>query len=126
MHRFCLMVIALLVGAAVSSAVAQPVTPGIVSSPCPPRDPAAEAGLKPIDDLFMTPAASPEAFWAEFATLQATVLAADAERNRVQQAADWPSVSLGLRGMPYARQIAIILRGPWSERGDSFDQPETC
>jgi hypothetical protein len=63
MHRLCLMVIALLVGAAVSNAVAQPVTPGIVSSPCPPRDPAAEAGLKPIDDLFMTPAASPEVFW---------------------------------------------------------------
>jgi uncharacterized membrane protein len=85
MHRLCLMVITLLVGAAVSNAVAQPVTPGIVSSPCAPRDTAAEAALKPIDDLFMTPAASPEAFWAEFAKLQATVLAGDAERNRAQR-----------------------------------------
>jgi hypothetical protein len=91
MHR-CLIAIALLVGASVANAVAQPVTAGVVSSPCPPRDPATEAGLKPIDDLFMTPAASPEAFWAEFARLQATLPAGDAERNRAQQAADWPNL----------------------------------
>jgi hypothetical protein len=83
MQRFSAMVIAaLLVGFAVSNAIAQPATAGIVSSACPPRDPAAEARLKPIDDLFMTPAKSQEAFWAEFARLQATVLAGDAERNR--------------------------------------------
>ena len=65
MHRLCPMLIAaLLVGAAVSNAVAQPPTAGIVSSPCPPPDPAAEARQKLVDDLFMTPAASPEAFWA--------------------------------------------------------------
>ena len=76
MHRLCPIVIAaLLVGAAVSNAVAQPAAAGIVSSPCPSPAPAAEDRLKPIDDLFMTPAASPEAFWAEFAKLQATVLA---------------------------------------------------
>lgn len=91
---YCLrtmVIAALLVGLAVSNAVAQPATT-IVSSPCPPRDPAAEARLKPVDDLFMTPAKSPEAFWAEFARLQATVLAGDAERNRAQQAADWPNL----------------------------------
>ena len=67
MHRLCpMMIAALLVGAAVSNALAQPAPTGIVSSPCPPPDPAAEARLKPIDDLFMTPAASPEAFWAAF------------------------------------------------------------
>jgi acetyl esterase/lipase len=105
MHRLCLMVIALLVGVAVSNAVAQPAMPGIVSSPCPPRDPAAEARLKPIDDLFMTPAASPEAFWAEFAKLQATVLAGDAERNGAQQAADWPNLCR------YKAANAAVARG---------------
>ena len=59
-----MMIAALLVGAVVSNAVAQPAAAGIVGSPCPPPDAAAEARLKPIDDLFMTPAASPEAFWA--------------------------------------------------------------
>ena len=92
MHRLCLTVMALLVGAAVSNAYAQPVTPGIVSSPCPPPDPAAEARLKAIDDLFMTPAASPEVFWADFAKLQATVPAGDAERNRARQLSDWPNL----------------------------------
>ena len=93
MHRLRpIAIAALLVGAAVSNAVAQPATAGIVSSPCPRPDPAAEARLKPIDDLFMTPAASPEAFWAEFTKLQTTVLAGDAERNRAQQAADWPNL----------------------------------
>ena len=92
MHRLCLTVMALLVGAAVSNASAQPVTPGIVSSPCPPPDPAAEARLKAIDDLFMTPAASPEVFWADFAKLQATVPAGDAERNRARQLSDWPNL----------------------------------
>ena len=107
MHRLCPMVIAaLLVGAAVSNAVAQPATAGIVSSPCPPPDPAAEARLKPIDDLFMTPAASPEAFWAEFAKLQATVLAGDAERNRAQQAADWPNLCR------YKAANATLAHGP--------------
>ncbi len=106
MHRLCLMVIALLLGVAISNAVAQPATAGIVSSPCPPPDPAAEARLKPIDDLFMTPPASPEAFWAEFARLQATVLAGDAERNRVQQAADWPNLC------HYKAANAALTRGP--------------
>jgi acetyl esterase/lipase/lysophospholipase L1-like esterase len=99
------MVIAALL-AAVANAVAQPAAPAIVSSPCPPRDPAAQARLKPIDDLFMTPAASPEAFWAEFARLQATVLAADAERNRAQQAADWPNLCR------YKAENATLAREP--------------
>ena len=50
MHRLCVMVIALPVGV-ISNAFAQPATAGIVSSPCPLPDPAAEARLKPIDDL---------------------------------------------------------------------------
>ena len=107
MHRLCLMVIALLVGV-ISNAFAQPATAGIVSSPCPPPDPAAEARLKPIDDLFMTPSASPEAFWAEFAKLQATALAGDAERNRAQQAADWPNLCR------YKAANAALVRGPRS------------
>jgi hypothetical protein len=106
MHRLYLMVIALLVGAAVSNAVAQPATAGIVSSPCPPPDPAAEARLKPVDDLFMTPASSQEAFWAEFARLQSTVLSGDAERNRAQQAADWPNLCR------YKAANAAVARGP--------------
>ncbi|MEO8256637.1 MAG: GDSL-type esterase/lipase family protein [Acidobacteriota bacterium] len=106
MHRLCLMVIALLVAAAVSNAAAQPAAPGIVSSPCPPPDPAAADRLKPIDDLFMTPAASPEVFWAGFARLQATVLAGDAERNRAQQAADWPNLCR------YKAANAAVAAGP--------------
>ena len=90
MYR-AMMISALLV-AVVSNALAQPAPPGIVSSPCPPPDPAAEARLKRIDDLFTTPAVSPDAFWAAFTKLQATVLAGDAERNRAQQATDWPSL----------------------------------
>jgi acetyl esterase/lipase/lysophospholipase L1-like esterase len=105
MHRLCLMVIALLVGV-IPNAFAQPATAGIVSSPCPPPDLAAEARLKPIDDLFMTPSASPEAFWAEFAKLQATALAGDAERNRAQQAADWPNLCR------YKAANAALVRGP--------------
>jgi hypothetical protein len=105
MHRLCLMVIALLVGVAVSNAVAQSATAGIVSSPCPAPDPAAEARLKPIDDLFMTPAASPEAFWAEFARLQSTVLAGDAERNRAQQADN------GFRALGIVRDSVRRTRG---------------
>jgi acetyl esterase/lipase/lysophospholipase L1-like esterase len=106
MHRLCLLVSALLVGVAVANAVAQPVTAANGSSPCPPSDPAAEARLKPIDDLFMTPAASPEAFWAEFAKLQATVLAGDAERNRAQLAADWPNLCR------YKAANVTLARGP--------------
>jgi acetyl esterase/lipase/lysophospholipase L1-like esterase len=106
-YRLCpMLAAALLAGAGISNAVAQPVTAGIVSSPCPPRDPAAEARLKAIDDLFMTPAASPEAFWAEFAKLQATVLAGDAERNRAQQASDWPNLCR------YRAENATLARGP--------------
>jgi acetyl esterase/lipase/lysophospholipase L1-like esterase len=107
MYRVCPMVIAaLLVGLAVSNTVAQPARAGIVSSACPPRDPAAETRLKPIDDLFMTPAKSQEAFWAEFARLQSTVLAGDAERNRAQQAADWPNLCR------YKAENATLARGP--------------
>ena len=105
MHRLCVMVIARS-WVCISNAFAQPPTPGIVSSPCPPPDPAAEARLKPIDDLFMTPSASPEAFWAEFAKLQATALAGDAERNRAQQAADWPNLCR------YKAANAALARGP--------------
>ena len=101
-----MVIAALFVGAAVSNAAAQSATAGIVSSPCPPPDPAAEARLKPIDDLFMTPAASPDAFWAAFAKLQATVLAGDAERNRAQQAADWPNLCR------YKAANATLARGP--------------
>jgi dienelactone hydrolase len=54
----------------------------------------------------MTPAASPDAFWAEFARLQATVLAGDAERNRAQQAADWPNLCR------YKAEDATLTRGP--------------
>ena len=117
MHRLCLMVIALLVGVAVSNAVAQPATAGIVSSPCTPPDPAAAARLKPIDDLFMTPAASPDAFWTAFQKLQATVLAGDAERNRAQQATDWPNLCR------YKAANAALVRGPRSRAvfmGDSI------
>ena len=107
MHRLCpMMIAALIVGAVVSNALAQPAPTGIVSSPCPPPDPAAEARLKPIDDLIMTPAASPEAFWAAFTKLQATVLAGDAERNRAQQAADWPNLCR------YKAANATLARGP--------------
>jgi len=107
MHRLCpMMIAALLVGAVVSNAVAQPAAAGIVGSPCPPPDAAAEARLKPIDDLFMTPAASPEAFWAAFAKLQATVLAGDAERSRAQQAADWPNLCR------YKAANAALAQGP--------------
>ena len=106
MHRLCMMVTALFVCVAVSNAVAQSATAGIVSSSCPPPDPAAEARLKPIDDLFMTPTPSPEVFWAEFARLQATVLAGDAERNRAQQAADWPNLCR------YKAANAALARGP--------------
>ena len=70
-HRLSPMVIAaLFVGATVSNAAAQSATAGIVSPPCPSPDPAAEARLKPIDDLFMTPAASSDAFWAAFRQLR--------------------------------------------------------
>ena len=106
-HRLSPIVIAaLFVGATVSNAAAQSATAGIVSSPCPSPDPAAEARLKPIDDLFMTPAASPDAFWAAFEKLQATVLAGDAERNRAQQAADWPNLCR------YKAANATLARGP--------------
>jgi lysophospholipase L1-like esterase len=54
----------------------------------------------------MTPAASPEAFWAGFAKLQATVLAGDAERNRAQQAADWPNLCR------YKAANATLAHGP--------------
>ena len=107
MHRISTTVIAaLLVGAAASNAVAQSATAGNVSSPCPPPDLAAEARLRPVDDLFMTPAASPAAFWDAFARLQATVLAGDAERNRAQQAADWPNLCR------YKAANAALANGP--------------
>ena len=54
----------------------------------------------------MTPAASPEAFWADFAKLQSTVLAGDAERNRAQQAADWPNLCR------YKAANATLAHGP--------------
>jgi hypothetical protein len=100
-----MVIAALLVGLAVSNAVAQPAPPAVVSSPCPLRDPAAEARLKPVDDLFMTPAKSPEAFWAGFARLQATVLAGDAERNRAQQADN------GFRALGIVRDSVRRTRG---------------
>ena len=107
MHRLCpMMIAALIVGAVVSNSLAQPAPTGIVSSPCPPPDPAAEARLKPIDDLFMTPAASPDAFWTAFTKLQATVLAGDAERNRAQQATDWPNLCR------YKAANTTLARGP--------------
>jgi acetyl esterase/lipase/lysophospholipase L1-like esterase len=107
MPRICpIAIAALLASTAVSNTDAQSNIAGIVSAPCPPPDPAAEARLKPVDDLFMTPAASPEAFWDAFAKLQATVLAGDAERNRAQQAADWPNLCR------YKAANATLARGP--------------
>ena len=52
--RFCF--------ATATMAVAQPPAPGLVDSPCPPPDPAAEARFAPVIELVMTPAASPEAY----------------------------------------------------------------
>jgi acetyl esterase/lipase/lysophospholipase L1-like esterase len=93
MHRYITRIVtATILAVAAVDATAQSATPGIVDSPCPPPDPAADARLKPVDDLFMTPATSPEAFWTAFAELQRTVLAGDGERARNQLAADWPNL----------------------------------
>jgi acetyl esterase/lipase len=100
------MVAAALAGITVSTAAAQSVTAGRDGSPCPPRDPVAEARLKPVEELFMAPAAAPEAFWAEFARLQSSVLAGDAERNRAQLAADWPNLCR------YKSDNLALARGP--------------
>src|SRR5512138_1063716 len=71
---------------------AQAPTPGLVASPCPPPDPGAAARLAPIDELFMTPAASPEAFWKAFEAWQASQPPAQQAEADAQRARDWPSL----------------------------------
>ncbi|MEO8465722.1 MAG: GDSL-type esterase/lipase family protein [Gammaproteobacteria bacterium] len=91
MHRYLMPVVsaALLIGAT-SAALAQ--TPGLVDSPCPPPNPAAAAQLAPVDELFMTPAASPEAFWKAFEAWQASQPPAQQAEADAQRARDWPSL----------------------------------
>ncbi|HVY63983.1 MAG TPA: GDSL-type esterase/lipase family protein [Gammaproteobacteria bacterium] len=91
-HRTALAFSAALLIGTTSAALAQPPTPGLVDSPCPPPDPEAAARLAPVDELFMTPAASPEAFWKAFEAWQASLPKTPPGEAEARRARDWPQL----------------------------------
>ena len=72
--------------------LAQAPARGIVESPCPPPDPAAAARLAPVDEIFMTPAASPEAFQKAFEAWQASLPKPAPGEAEAARARDWPQL----------------------------------
>ena len=82
---------ALLLAAATAS-LAQAPAPGLVASPCPPPDPAAEARFAPVIELVMTPAESPEAYAKAFEAWQASLPPAQPGEAEAQRARDWPGI----------------------------------
>src|SRR6185369_2117054 len=50
------------------------------------------ARLAPVDDLFMTPASSPAAFWKAFEAWQASLPPAQPGEAEAQRARDWPGL----------------------------------
>jgi len=91
-HRHVLVLSAVLLIGTTGASLAQAPTPGLVASPCPPPDPGAAARLAPVDDLFMTPAASPAAFWKAFEAWQASLPPVPPAEADAQRARDWPSL----------------------------------
>ena len=88
----CMLLLTAVLIVAVDAALAQPPTPGLVESPCPPPDPNAAERLKPIIELFSTPASSPEAFQKAFAAWQASQPPVPQAGADAQRARDWPNL----------------------------------
>jgi acetyl esterase/lipase len=91
-HRLVLVLSAAFLLGTTAASFAQAPTPGLVASPCPAPDPGAAARLAPIDELFMTPATSSEAFWKAFEAWQASQPPAQQAEAEAQRARDWPSL----------------------------------
>ena len=124
-HRLVLVLSAALLLGTTSASFAQAPTPGLVVSPCPPPDPGAAARLAPIDELFMTPAASPDAFWKAFEAWQASQPPAQQSEAEAQRARDWPNLcrykaanaALSGRARPRAVLMGDSITDNWT-RGD--------
>jgi acetyl esterase/lipase/lysophospholipase L1-like esterase len=123
-HRVALVLCtAFLLGTA-SSAHAQ-AAPGLVASPCPVPNADADARLAPVMELFITPAASPEAFWNAFEAWQAGLPPAQAAEAEAQRARDWPSLcrykaanaAIGSAERPRAVLMGDSITDNWT-RGD--------
>jgi acetyl esterase/lipase/lysophospholipase L1-like esterase len=91
-HHLRMALCAALLLAAATASLAQTPAPGLVASPCPPPDPAAEARFAPVIELVMTPAESPEAYAKAFEAWQASLPPAQPGEAEAQRARDWPGI----------------------------------